>query len=220
MDRLNIIARVRAREDPPCHGLPYVAAVPPDLPSDDAAWDALYAGALATAAPLHFTDLATVYAASDWLVAAGGTRFVDLGSGTGKFVLAAAARHPDVAWWGVELRPELHAIAEEARVRYGIGNAHFSLADLRDFPLTGFAGAYVFNPFGELLDPRPDLGAGGLGERGTAAYRASRGALRQNLRRTPEGFRVTTYYCEEGQVPRGYERAWARVKLVGWVGVG
>ena len=194
--------------------------MPPALPTDDDAWDGLYAGALAGAAGFHFTDLATAHAASDWLVAGGGTRFVDLGSGTGKFVLAAAARHPDVQWWGAELRPELHAVAEDWRRRYGLANAHFAQVDLRDFPLAGFAGAYVFNPFGELLDPRPDLGADGLGERGAVAYRASLGALRQNLSTTPEGFRLATYYCGEGQVPRGYERAWAEGKLVGWVWAG
>lgn len=176
--------------------------MPPALPADDAAWDARYGPAFTAAAPLHFTDLATVRRASDWLTArlADGeaARFVDLGSGAGKFVLAAAARHPAVQWWGVERRGELHTVAEEWRRRYGVDNAHFVRGDLRDFPLDGFAGAYVFNPFGELLDPRPDLGTAGLGPRGTAAYRAAVRALRQNLRGVGEGFRLATYFCGEG----------------------
>ena len=175
--------------------------MPPDLPTDDAAWDALYAGGRSAAAAFHFTDLPTVRRVGDWLVEGlhrgQDARFVDLGSGTGKFVLAAAARHPDVQWWGVELRPELHAVAEDWRARYGVANAHFVRADLRDFRLEGFAGAYVFNPFGELLDPRPDLGTEGLGARGPAAYREALGALRQNLGRVGEGFRLATYYCGE-----------------------
>ena len=190
-----------------------------ELAKTDAEWDAAYGPRLAAAAGVHFTDLASVHRASDYL--AGGARgtgegaLVDLGSGAGKFVLAAAARHPACIWRGVEARPELVAEAEAWRARYGVPNARFERGDLLEVDLADYAGAYLFNPFAELLDARPDLG-GGLGAWGREGFRAGVGALRQNLSRAAEGFRLVTYYCEEGQVPEGYARAWAEGKLVGW----
>ena len=190
-----------------------------ELPETDEEWDAAYGAGLTAAAGWHFTDLASAHRASDYLaggVAGTGERAcVDLGSGAGKFVLAAAARHPARVWHGVEARPRLVAEAEAWRARYGVPNARFEAGDLLEVNFADYAGAYLFNPFGELLDARPDLG-GGLRARGREGFRAGVGALRQNLSRAPEGFRLVTYYCEEGQVPEGYVRVWAEEKLVGW----
>lgn len=193
------------------------AAVAPTLPEDDRAWDRRYGAQLAAAAALHFSDLAAVVAASDFLAAgvASARGVVDLGAGAGKFVVAAAARYPALPWIGVDFSEGLIAEAEAWRTRYGLPNAHFLHADLLTFPLAGYGGAYVFNPFGGLLDPDA---SGGLIARGrdVESYRRSVLALRQNLRDVRAGFRLVTYFCEEGQVPAGYERVWAEEKLMGW----
>ena len=191
--------------------------MPLPLPTSDAAWHARLHPAWRAAADLQFTELSAVARVSDWLVASvtgPGKRFVDLGSGAGKFCLAAAERHPDHEWHGVELRPDLVAEAVRWRVRHGIGNACFHGGDITHWPLDGFDGAYLFNPFAELLDPRPDLGAG-LGH-GTAAFRRAGADLRQNLRAAPSGFALATYFVEEAQVPSGFRCVFRADKLLGW----
>ena len=192
--------------------------MPAPLPETDADWDRRYGPALAPAAGLHFSDLAAVRRAADFLAAGpqAARGVIDLGAGAGKFVLAAADRHPGLPWVGVDFSEGLLAEAEAWRTRHGLHNAHFLHADLLDVPLAGYGGAYVFNPFGGLLDPDA---SGGLIARGrdVAAYRRCVGALRQNVRDVEPGFRLVTYYCEEGQVPSGYGRVWADGKLAAWM---
>ena len=189
----------------------------PHLPGTDADWDRRYGPGLDVAAALHFSDLDAARRAADFLAvgALAPRGVIDLGAGAGKFVIAAAARHPDIAWVGVDFSETLVHEAEAWRERYRIANAHFLHADLLTVPLSGYGGAYVFNPFGGLLDPDH---SGGLIARGrdVEAYRRSVGALRQNLRDAPAGFRLVTYFCEAAQVPRGYEPLWTDAKLVGW----
>ena len=178
----------------------------PPLPPADAAWDARYPPALCAAAAFHFAPLAITHAASDWLAArarATGLPVADLGAGAGKFCVAAAARHPNVRWVGLEIRPALLAEAERWRSGYALGNLSFRDANITTHPLDGYAGAFCFNPFYERLDASAtELGDGV--SRGRAAYREACTGLRQNLSSTPPGFRLAAYYCHGPELPAGW----------------
>ena len=51
----------------------------------------------------------------EWVTPVAGEVFYDLGSGTGKAVLTAAALHPLAATCGIEIQPRLHEAALAAR---------------------------------------------------------------------------------------------------------
>ena len=51
----------------------------------------------------------------EWVTPVAGEVFYDLGSGTGKAVLTAAALHPLAAAYGIEIQPRLHEAALAAR---------------------------------------------------------------------------------------------------------
>lgn len=195
---------------------------PPPLPPTDAAWDARYPPALRAAAAYHFAPLAVAHAAADWLAAharATGRPVADLGAGAGKFCLAAAARHPDVAWVGLEIRPALLAEAERWRAGFGLANARFAEADVTAHDLAPYAGAFCFNPLYERLDASATELGGGV-PRGREAYREACAGLRQNLgRRGRPGFRLAAYYCHGPEVPAGWTLDWApgHDRLAGWV---
>lgn len=197
---------------------PYPRAVP--LPTSDAAWDARYPPDLRVAAPLHFVPLATARAASDWLAQharASGKPVVDLGAGAGKFVLAAADRHPGVEWVGLELRASLLGEAERWRREARLANVGFAKADITAADLGAYAGAFCFNPFYEQLD----ASARGLGDglpRGRAAYRAACASLRENVARVGPGFALATYFCHGPEIPAQWRRTWEAEdgRLVGW----
>ncbi len=96
-------------------------------------------------------------------------------------------------------------------------NCNFTAGDITTAELSAYAGAYLFNPFGELLDPRPDLGQDLM--RGTAAYREACAGLRQNLLQVRPGFALVSYFSAGDEIPETFERVWEAEdgKLVGWI---
>ncbi len=101
--------------------------------------------------PDEFSDMLQQLAPVDFT----GFTFIDLGSGKGRVLLLAAA-YPFRRIIGVELQPELHAVAEQnlARLRDHGGNidAQSLCLDAREFqfppdPLV----IYLFNPFPDYV---------------------------------------------------------------------
>ena len=90
-------------------------------------------------------------------VRAGEDVFVDYGSGMGRAVILAAATYPFRRVLGVELSPELHAIAQEnvrrARPRLRCRDVALHAADARAFPVPPDVTVFFFyQPFGpEIL---------------------------------------------------------------------
>ena len=86
-------------------------------------------------------DLQAFATALGWCKPRPGEKFVDLGSGSGKAVLAAAALHPFSSATGIELVPQLHDTAVEALGRCETSllqtkDVHFTCADALDFVWT------------------------------------------------------------------------------------
>ena len=62
----------------------------------------------------HWTPLAVARKAASFLAADKGKRILDIGSGAGKFCLAAAYFTPDADFFGIEHRNDLVEYAQEA----------------------------------------------------------------------------------------------------------
>lgn len=99
-----------------------------------------------------------------------GDVFVDLGSGMGR-VVCAAARRPVRSVIGVEIEPSLHevAVANVARLRGAQSPVRLVCGSAADFDFAGVTAAGLFNPFG--------------GETMRAVLRALRRSLEQDARR-------------------------------------
>jgi precorrin-6B methylase 2 len=79
--------------------------------------------------------------ALSWCMPQKGERFIDLGSGTGKAVLTAAALHPFESAVGVEIVQQLHDAALQAHARFRAGelqarDVSFECADALRYPWT------------------------------------------------------------------------------------
>ena len=104
----------------------------------------------------HYTPISCVrfmQAMKQVRVRAGEDVFVDYGSGMGRAVVLAAAGYPFRRVLGVELSPELHAVAQEnvrrARPRLRCREVALHVADAREFPVPPDATVFFFwNPFG------------------------------------------------------------------------
>lgn len=174
----------------------------PDPLTDDEL-DALLPAKLAALAPVHFTPVEVARAAVELLAPQPGELVLDLGAGVGKFCIAAALARPDVTFVGVERRAALVDVGRELAHQLGATNVVLVDGDALAVDWTGYAGFYLFNPFGERSiagAPRLDDEAVDADAFFAAARRAS-----ERLHKLPRGTRVVTYHGFGRRPPPGFE---------------
>jgi hypothetical protein len=119
----------------------------------DATFDRLLPGWAQTASAQHWTPLEVVMRAVQWLDEYRIRTIIDIGSGAGKFCVAAAlASH--CHFTGLEQRQRLVAAARALVRLFGVeSRVHFIQGTLGSAPLPAADAYYLYNPFGEnLLD--------------------------------------------------------------------
>lgn len=149
--------------------------------------------------------MTTVVRIARWAAERGVERIVDIGSGVGKFCIAAALARSGLSLVGLEQRPRLTVVARtlarafevEDRVRFVqgvLGEAELPVADAY----------YLYNPFGEnFLDPDEHIDRSV--EVGMHRHARDLAALKAALRQARVGTYVLTYYGCGGRLPSGYE---------------
>lgn len=153
---------------------------------------------------MFFTPIDVAAYAARLLAPEPGTRVLDVGSGPGKFCIAAALAVPTAEFVGIEWRPHLVDVANALARDLGVTNARFIQGDATELDWAPFDAFYLFNPFGEhlfsqewrldhTLDLDPD------------AYVKCVWAVRQKLARASLGTRVVTYHGFGAPPPLGYE---------------
>lgn len=118
---------------------------------DDRAFDAHYGGRSDELGYHYWTSLGVATRVADLLLRRGARRVLDVGSGPGKFCLAAAASCPTLTFTGVEQRRELVTLASAAAESLALGNVEFVHGNVFDVDWTSYDALYFFNPFGENL---------------------------------------------------------------------
>jgi predicted RNA methylase len=171
----------------------------------DRAFDRFLPDELRVVSGQYWTPLTVAIRAAEWLDDLRIRTVVDIGSGAGKFCVAAAlAGH--CRFTGLEQRPSLVASARAlARV--------FDLHDRVSF-VEGALGVvatpradayYLYNPFGQYcFGSSHDVDTGV--EFSDARYAHDVAAVEQLLRRAPTGTYVLTYNGFGGQVPASYKQ--------------
>ena len=183
-------------------------------PVADAAFDCYLPAELREVSAQYWTPLPVVRRAATWLREIRARTVVDLGSGAGKFCVAAALL-TRCRFTGLEQRTSLVRAAAELADVFGVGErvsfAHGTLGATT--APTGDA-YYVFNPFAEYLFPSgrfadPDVAFTAETRRRDIA------AARALLSSAPVGTFVITYNGLGGPFPEGYEQIEVAPRLPG-----
>jgi SAM-dependent methyltransferase len=151
----------------------------------------------------HFwTPLCVAARVAEWLDELELDSVVDVGSGVGKFCIAAALASRS-SFVGLEQRPELLRIAGGIAEALNLeSRVTFSLGVLGETPVPSASCYYFFNPFGESLLEYPlDHNV----EVSASRTLSDIFAAEQLLREAPGGTHVVTYNGFGGTLPNGYE---------------
>jgi hypothetical protein len=153
----------------------------------------------------HWTPVAVALRVAEWLEGAGARSVVDLGSGAGKFCVAAALACR-CAFIGIEQRPRLVEVARSLARRFGVNDrVRFVAGTLGRCAIPVADAYYLFNPFGEnLLEPREHLSDDV--ELGPDRYDNDVVAMERFFECAPAGTWVVKYNGFGGQMPLSYER--------------
>jgi predicted RNA methylase len=153
----------------------------------------------------HWTPLVVALRAAEWLDAAGAKTVVDIGSGAGKFCVAAALRGR-CAFTGIEQRPRLVQAAGALARLFGVHDrVRFVQGSVSECPLPEADAYYLYNPFGENLfgsDEHLDEDV----ELSVARYRRDVALVEAFFANARLGTYVIKYNGFGGRMPSGYQR--------------
>jgi hypothetical protein len=167
----------------------------------DAAFDTLYPLHIRELSQMHWTALDVSLEASNFL-AAPGARILDIGSGVGKFCIAAGVYHPEATFYGVEQRDELLHHAQIAKEQVGVSNVQFIYGNLTDLDYDLYDHFYFYNPFYENIEPgsRIDYTVSISFE----LYRHYTLFIYEMLNKKPAGTKLVTFHAPDKQIPDSY----------------
>ncbi|HVW16581.1 MAG TPA: class I SAM-dependent methyltransferase [Mucilaginibacter sp.] len=168
---------------------------------EDAAFDWLYPEHIEAKSRKHWSPLAVTRNAARFL-AEPDARVLDIGSGVGKFCLAAAHYYPDTFFFGVEQRHELVLYAEEAKSHLQLPNVHFIFANMTQINFSEFDHFYFYNAFYENIDDDDPIDDSI--EKSYNLYQYYTQYLRTALELRPRGTRLVTYHSLEEEIPASY----------------
>lgn len=175
-----------------------------DWPSD-LQFDAFLPADVRAASNKYWTQLRVVRRVAAWLAELELGSVVDIGSGSGKFCVAAALAGAGV-FTGIEQRPQLVAAARALAQTFGVGDRVSFVRGTFPHTETPVADAYyLYNPFGEnRLDWRERLDDDV--ELSDERYRRDVAATGELLRRAALGTCLIAYNGFGGKMPAGYRR--------------
>ncbi|HTI58930.1 hypothetical protein [Mucilaginibacter sp.] len=172
--------------------------------SNDAAFDWMYPEHFQLLSLKHWTPLAVARKAAAFL-AEPGARVLDIGSGIGKFCLAAGYEFPETYFYGVEQRHELVYHAEDAKGYTGLPNVNFIYANITQVNFKQFDHFYLYNSFYENIDPENQIDD--TIEISESLYNYYTQYLFKALEEKPSGTRLVTFHVSGEEVPPDYKLA-------------
>ena len=117
----------------------------------DRDFDLLYPLHIQTLARRHWTPLPVAKRAAAYLAMEENARILDIGSGAGKFCLAAAHYKPNALFFGIEQRNSLITHAERVKEKLGLENAFFIFGNFTQLDFRQYDHFYFYNSFYENL---------------------------------------------------------------------
>jgi len=169
---------------------------------NDAEFDWIYPEHFQLLSLKHWTPLAVAREAAEFL-AVPDARVLDIGSGIGKFCLAAAYHFPETFFYGVEQRHELICLAEEAKAFTNLRNVNFVFGNITQINFKEFDHFYFYNAFYENIDQESQIDD--TIELSESLYTYYNQYLYNALNQKPAGTRLVTFHSLEQEIPPSYK---------------
>jgi SAM-dependent methyltransferase len=186
---------------------------------DDPTFDeALYAPPIRARSSRFWTPVTVASRAAQLLARHDVRRVLDVGSGPGKFCLAAASVCPEIDFTGIEHRPHLVEAARLAGARLRLENVRFLEGTVTELPWTEFDALYLYNPFAENVCDEGDH-LDDTVELSTPRYMADVRCVGAALTAAPVGLVMVTYHGFGGPIPVSYELVHAERAHSDWLRV-
>lgn len=168
----------------------------------DEQFNQLYPLSIQALARRHWTPLSVARKAAGFLAAENNVRILDIGSGVGKFCLAAAYYKPKAFYYGIEQRKSLVSHAEKAREILHLQNVSFVNGNFTQLDFRKYDHFYFYNAFYENLagTEKIDDSIDYSGE----LFNYYNRYLFKQLEKKPAGTRLATFHSMEEEIPQGY----------------
>ena len=170
--------------------------------SSDAQFNQLYPSSIQLLAQRHWTPLVVARKAANFLAAENNVKILDIGSGVGKFCLAAAHYKPKAFYYGVEQRKRLIIHAEAAREILGLGNVSFMNGNFTQIDFGNYEHFYFYNAFYENITGTDKID--NSIDYSLELFNYYNRYLYKQLEQKPSGTRLATYHSLEDEIPQGY----------------
>jgi len=170
--------------------------------NSDEQFNQVYAPSIRLLAQKHWTPLVVARKAANFLTAENHVRILDIGSGVGKFCLAAAHYRPLACYYGIEQRKSLVSHAEKAQCTLDIHNVSFINGNFTQLDFKNYDHFYFYNAFYENLrgTEKIDDSIDYSGE----LFNYYNRYLYKLLDQKPAGTRVASFHSLEDEMPPGY----------------
>ena len=170
--------------------------------NSDIQFNQIYPPSIQLLSGKHWTPLSVARKAANFLAAEKNVRILDIGSGVGKFCLAAAYHKPNAFYFGVEQRKSLINYAETAREILALDQVSFIHGNFTQLNFNDYDHFYFYNAFYENLvgtfkiDDSIEYSAQLFHYYNTFLFRL--------LEKKPAGTRLATFHSMEDEVPSSY----------------
>lgn len=169
---------------------------------DDEAFHELYPLPIQKLADKHWTPLRVAECVAEFLIPEDGAKVLDIGSGVGKFCLAASHYKPNGLFYGIEQRKDLLDNAVEAGYKLELDNITFLHGNFTQLDFSEFNHFYFYNSFYENIEGTEKIDY--TIQHSLSLYNYYNLYLFNQLKKLPVGTRVATYHTWEDQMPPGY----------------
>ncbi|MBZ5857091.1 methyltransferase domain-containing protein [Flavihumibacter profundi] len=168
----------------------------------EAQFNSLYPEDIRLMSRRQWTPLLVAKKAAAFLRTGPGIKILDIGSGVGKFCLAAAYYNPDVAFIGIEQRSYLTDHANCALEKLALKNVSFINGNFTELNFKDYQHFYFYNSFYENIAEKEQIDQDIPCS--TALFEHYSHCLYKQLKEAKKGTRLVTYHSVETEIPEEY----------------